>query len=62
VVLQIVFEASGVLRLIRVTRKLPDGLTQKAIEAAEKIRFNPATRNGVPVSVRGTLEFSFNLY
>lgn len=62
VVLQVVFEVGGVIRLIRVTRKLPDGLTQKAIEAAQKIRFNPATRNGAPVSVRGTLEFQFNLY
>jgi hypothetical protein len=41
---------------------LPDGLTEKAIEAAKKIRFNPAVKNGAPVSVRGQLEFSFNLY
>jgi tetratricopeptide (TPR) repeat protein len=47
---------------IRVLRGLPDGLTHKAIEASRKIRFNPATRNGEPVSVRGQLEFTFNLY
>jgi len=40
----------------------PDGLTEKAIEVAKKIRFNPAVKNGAPVSVRGQLEFSFNLY
>jgi TonB family protein len=62
VVLQVVFDVSGEIRDIRVKRKLPDGLTHKAIEAAQKIRFNPAIKNGEPVSVRGTLEFTFNLY
>jgi Gram-negative bacterial TonB protein C-terminal len=37
-------------------------LTRKAIEATRKIKFNPATKDGEPVSVRGNLEFSFNLY
>jgi outer membrane biosynthesis protein TonB len=40
---------------------LPHGLTEKAIEAAKKIRFNPAVRDGQPVSVRGNLEYTFNL-
>jgi TonB family protein len=62
VVLQVVFHANGSITDIRVVRGLPDGLTEKAIEAARKIRFNPAVKNGSPVSVRGTLEFSFNLY
>jgi TonB family protein len=62
VVLQVIFTADGRITNIRVVRGLPDGLTEKAIEAAQKIRFNPATKNGAPVSVRGTLEFSFNLY
>lgn len=62
VVLQVVFTADGRITSIRTVRGLPDGLTEKAIEAAQKIRFNPATKNGQPVSVRGTLEFTFNLY
>ncbi len=62
VVLQVVFHANGSITDIRVIRSLPDGLTEKAIEAAKRIRFNPAVKNGTPVSVRGTLEFSFNLY
>jgi hypothetical protein len=36
-------------------------LTQKAIEAASKIRFEPAMKDGKPVSVRGNLEYSFRL-
>lgn len=62
VVLRAVFAVNGEIQNIRVLRGLPDGLTHKAIEAAQKIRFNPATRNGVPVSTQGGLEFSFNLY
>ncbi len=62
VVLNVIFTADGRITSIRVVRGLPDGLTEKAIEAAQKIRFNPAVKNGAPVSVRGNLEFSFNLY
>jgi TonB family protein len=62
VVLNVIFTADGRITSIRVVRGLPDGLTEKAIEAAQKIRFNPAVKNGSPVSVRGNLEFSFNLY
>ncbi len=62
VVLQVVFNVNGSITEVKVVRGLPDGLTEKAIEAARKIRFNPAVKNGSPVSVRGTLEFTFNLY
>jgi TonB family protein len=62
VVLSVVFDVSGAIQNIRVIRGVPDGLTHKAIEAAKKIRFNPAIKNGEPVSVRGSLEFTFNLY
>jgi TonB family protein len=62
VVLKAVFARNGEMQDIRVIRGLPDGLTRKAIEATRKIKFNPATRDGEPVSVRGNLEFTFNLY
>lgn len=62
VVLQIVFAGNGEIQNIRVIRGLPDGLTRKALEATRKIKFNPAIKDGEPVSVRGQLEFSFNLY
>lgn len=62
VVLSVVFGADSKLKDIRVIRGLPDGLTRKAIEAAMKLRFQPATKDGVPVSVRGNLEYSFNLF
>jgi hypothetical protein len=43
-------------------RGLPCGLTEAAIEAAKRIRFQPALRNGAPVSVRAQLEYNFALY
>jgi hypothetical protein len=41
---------------------LSHGLTEQVIVAAHKIRFTPAMRDGKPVSVIGSLEFTFNLY
>jgi TonB family protein len=61
VVLSVVFGADGQIGDVKVIKGLPDGLTQKAIEAASKIRFEPAMKDGKPVSVRGNLEYSFRL-
>jgi TonB family protein len=62
VILSVVFGADARLRDIEVIQELPHGLTENAIEAAKSIRFEPAMKDGRPVSVRGRLEFSFNLY
>jgi TonB family protein len=62
VVLNVVFTADGSITNIQVYSGLPDGLSEKAIEAAKKIRFDPAIKDGIPVSVRGNLEFNFSLY
>ena len=56
------FQLDGQLKGIKVVRGLPDGLTRKAIEAVQKIRFEPATKDGVPISVRAQVEFNFALY
>jgi TonB family protein len=61
VILSVVFNVNGAITHIMVVRGLPDGLSEKAIEAARKIRFQPAVKDGMPVSVRGNLEFTFNL-
>jgi TonB family protein len=62
VALSVVFAADGNITRLRVIRGLPYGLTAQALLAAEKIRFKPATKDNQPVSVRATLEYSFNLY
>ncbi len=62
VLLTVVLGADGRISDIRAIRGLPHGLTESSIEAAKKIRFQPANQNGKPVSVRATLEFNFALY
>jgi periplasmic protein TonB len=46
----------------RVARSLGMGLDQKAVEAVEKWKFKPGSRDGVPVAVQVNLEVSFRLY
>ncbi len=62
VVLKVVFASSGEVEQIRAVRSLPFGLTERAIAAARQIRFEPAKRDGRPVSVSMQLEYNFNLY
>lgn len=62
VVLSLVFGADGLIQDIRVVHSQPDGLTEEAIKAAQQIRFNPALREGKPVSVRSRIEYTFTLY
>ena len=61
IVLSVEFGADGVIRKIKVERGLPYGLTESAIEAAKALRFEPAIKDGQPISVRGNIEFSFSL-
>ena len=62
VVLRCIFGANGRVFGIRVVSSLPNGLTERAIQAARQIRFIPATRDGHPVSMYMQLEYNFNLY
>jgi tetratricopeptide (TPR) repeat protein len=62
VILMVVFADEGVLKYILVLQGLSHGLTQQAIAAARKIRFDAAMIDGKPRSVIGGLEFTFNLY
>lgn len=61
VVLTAIFNADGRITNIRVVRSLPFGLTEEAILALSKFKFRPAIKDGVPVSVRLSLEFAFDL-
>jgi TonB family protein len=62
VVLKCIFAADGKVTNIRVIEGLPYGLTERAIEAARKIQFVPATKDGKNVSMWMQLEYNFNLY
>ena len=61
VVLIVVFAKSGEVNNIRVVASLPYGLTEQAIEAAKKIKFTPAMKEGKPVSMWIQLEYNFSL-
>ena len=62
VVLKCVFARNGSVTNIRTASGLPYGLTEKAIEAAQKIKFVPAIKDGKFVSMWMQLEYNFNLY
>lgn len=62
VVLKAIFAASGKVTNIRVVQGVPEGLTERAIQAARKIKFIPASKEGKFVSMWMQLEYNFNLY
>jgi len=62
VILRIRFKADGTIGSISVVRGLPFGLTENAEEAARKIKFQPVTRDGVPVDTTKVVEYTFVLY
>jgi TonB family protein len=59
--LEVIFQASGVVRVIRVLHGLGHGLDEAAEQAAQQIRFRPATRAGVPVDTAATLYITFQV-
>ncbi|HEV7858504.1 MAG TPA: energy transducer TonB [Pyrinomonadaceae bacterium] len=61
VVLKAVFSSNGKVTNIEVMQGLPYGLTKKAMEAARKIKFVPAIKDGRPVSQYIQIEYHFNL-
>lgn len=56
------FSEGGKIKHILVLRGLPFGLNEQAIRAAQGIEFDPATRDGKPVSVVKQIEYSFTIY
>jgi TonB family protein len=60
VVLRVVFSKTGEVTSINVISGLPYGLTEQAIDAARRIKFIPATKDGEPVSMWMQLEYNFN--
>ena len=52
----------GVPTDVKVVRSLGMGLDDKAIESVRRSRFQPATKDGVPVAAQITIEVSFRLY
>lgn len=62
VVLKCIFSANGMVENIRTVSGLPYGLTEQSIQAARKIKFIPAMKDGKYVGMWMQLEYNFNLY
>jgi hypothetical protein len=61
VVLRVEFRADGSVGEIQPLGKLPDGLTEKAVEAAKLIKFQPEMKDGQPVSKTLEIVYIFKL-
>jgi TonB family protein len=61
VTLSAILSETGEVTNIVVVKGLPEGLTDRAIEAAKGIKFLPPQTNGKKMPCRMTLEFNFNI-
>ncbi len=61
VLLEVVFEASGKIHVLRVVRGLGHGLDDAAVRAAEQIRFKPALKDGQPSDSTALVHIIFQL-
>jgi TonB family protein len=62
VVLWLVVGPDGRPKNIKIERPLGMGLDQKAVEAVQRWKFEPATKDGKPVAVQINVEVNFRLY
>jgi protein TonB len=61
VLLQVLFSATGQIRVLNLVRGLGFGLDENARAAAGQIRFHPGTRDGNPIDTKGTIHIVFAL-
>jgi TonB family protein len=61
VTLRVTFVASGKIEVLEVLQPLGHGLDEAAIDAAKRIRFKPARRDGRPVDHTAVLRIVFQL-
>ena len=61
VLLQVVFTASGEVKVERIVQGLGYGLDESAVSAAHQIRFHPALRDGQPVDFPAIVHITFAL-
>lgn len=60
--MRLILRPSGEVGSITPISRLPHGLTQAAIEAARRIKFTPAMKDGRAVAQYGTFDYNFNIY
>lgn len=61
VLLDVVFFASGQIKVVKVVHGLGHGLDESAVRAAEKIQFKPALKDGRPADFEAVVHVMFEL-
>jgi TonB family protein len=61
VLLEVIFQASGGIRIMHIAHGLGHGLDETAAEATSHIRFKPATCGGTSIDVNATVHVTFRL-
>lgn len=61
VIARVLVGVDGGVKQVKITRGLPDGLDEQAIQAAYQLRFRPAMKGGQPVSFWQSVQIEFNL-
>lgn len=61
VLVEVMFTATGQIRILRVVQGLGHGLDESAVRAAEKIQFKPALKDGQPADFQAVLHIVFQL-
>jgi TonB family protein len=61
VLLDVLFAASGQIRVVKVVQGLGHGLDESAIRAAEKMQFKPALKDGRPADFEAVVHVMFQL-
>jgi len=59
-VLAVAVNATGVVDRVRVVKPLEPGIDQNAVEAINKWRFTPATKEGKPAAVQIEVEVGYS--
>ncbi|MGI8670327.1 MAG: TonB family protein [Aridibacter sp.] len=62
ILLAVSFESNGKIGYVVVIKGLENGLTENAINAAKRIQFEPATRDGKPISLVKRIQYNFTVY
>ena len=62
VTLRVAFQANGKIGDVKIINYLPDGLTEQAIEAAKRIKFEPVKDSERAVTVTKDIQYTFTLY
>ncbi len=55
-------QSDGKIGFVQPSVELPNGLTENAVRAARSIKFEPAWKDGKPVTTVSILDYGFSIY